>query len=252
MALLQISEEQRKLLEGSEAGKAILESLVSAEQELSKKLSEGEAKLAASEKSRKDLEDSLLSPEVLETLNARKQTQSSRKAPVSLESESEPETEEDWDSIPLSKVAQRLRAESHQAFSGLRKEIGTTLKSLTESIQAAFQQVQLEQLEDKQGDSFTAVQKEFEEFSKLPDNRQLRPRELFKKLQDKKELDAERKVKADAAAAAAARQKELESFAENPEGAVSPQATGEKKIPNDAFEEAWRKTPGAEKLLRTE
>lgn len=252
MALLQISEEQKKLLEGSDAGKAVLASLNAAEKELSQKLSEGEAKLAAAEKARKDLEDALLDPTTLEALSARKQGRPSAAAVVV---KPEPEAEEDWDNVPVSRTVARLRAEHQAALAqerdSLRKEVGSTLKTLTTSIQAAFHELQLEQLEDRHGEAFTKDKEEFEKFAKLPENQQLRPRELFKKLSDKRELEAKRKAEADAAAVEAARQKEQEAFAENPDGAVAPGATGEKKVPEDAFERAWRVTPGTDKLLRS-
>jgi hypothetical protein len=56
-------------------------------------------------------------------------------------------------------------------------------------------------------------------------------------------------------AAEEARKKEEASFAENPDQSISPAAAGDKEIPknaDEAFEKAWTKTPGAEKLLRQE
>lgn len=243
MALLQISEEQRKLLEGSDAGKAILASLENTEKELTAKLSESDAKLGAAMKAKKELEDSLLNPELIAALS---QTRQGKRQPA----QADPEAEENLDELPPSKIATKLRAEWKAAGDSFRDEVKEQFGILVKSVTGAFHQMQLEALEDLHGEPFVKNKKDLEAFCLLPENQQLRPRAVYAKFMDKLELEAKRKADLAVVAAEAARQKELESYAENPEGGVPPGATGEKKVPGDAFDAAWAKTPGAEKLLR--
>lgn len=240
---IEVSEEQRKVLEGTEAGKAILKAIEEGSASAERAMLETETKLGSAEKARRELEDSLLNPDMLEAL-------ASRRRPEPMQS-----IEEDLDQLSPSKLTAKIRKEIEDRVTAVTKELKKENDALRRGVTAAFHQIQLEALEDKHGERFTSRKDKLTEFALLPENQALRPRDVYAKFVDKEELNLKRKAEAEAKAVEDARQKEVESFAENPDSSIAPGATGEKAPPlsNDAaFEAAWRKTAGAEKLLHQE
>lgn len=238
--IFEVGEEERKLLEGSDSGKALLKKLEAAAQDAERAMLEKEAKLESAEKARKELEDNLLNPDILEAI-------SSKRRPAA------PVEEENLDELPPSKLAAKLRAERKAELEGVKGEMKKNFEDLVTKVAAAFQTLQLDALEDKHGDKFVSRKDKLAEFAALPENRALRPRQVYAKFLDREELEEKRKADAEAAKAEEAHKRELEAFAENPESTIATSAaqSTEKDLSKDEqFEKAWKATPGAEKLLR--
>ena len=235
-----LSDEQRKVLESSEEGKAVLAGLEASTKEVetaTKKAQDAEAR-------EKALQDRLMSPEYLELITGAREA----KGPDKVEKSAGDSDGVDFDSFTPKQIVQFIR-----------QQVGTELAKLTDSVKNAEDtavrraltaeiKMQLDDLRDEIGDPFEAKK---DQFLKLADdNPKMRPKQLWKKLLATEET-AKLTALAEAQKAEEKKAADLKSqFTENPDQVIAAALAGKKgaDAPDAAFEAAW-KASGAEAKL---
>ena len=239
--LFEVSDAERKVLESTSEGKAFLAKADAAVKMHATKLREAEAKTLAAEEAKRKLEEEFFTPEVLAAIAEKR----GGKPTVSSREEVTPENLAD---LSPAEIATKLRKEYQAELKQVKDEFSKAFTSYARGVQSAFTLAEIEQLEEKHGEAFSKAKDDLIKLSQEDKYRTYRPKELWRELQDRKELAAKREAEAKAKADAEAKKREQESFTENPEGTIAPSAAGEKDSKEDSFDVAFRNTPGAETL----